>query len=260
MGFPMSVRLLSAYLPTDRCQALAHSLDLPEHTSGAALFADISGFTPLTEALARELGDRRGSEELTRQLNRVYGALIAEVDRFSGSVISFSGDAITCWFDSENVGLIARAVGQPVPHTHMQPLPLAALRAVACALAMQAVMQQFATITTPGGSTVALAIKVGIAAGAVRRFVVGDPALQLVDALAGATMVRLAAAEHAAYKGEVVIGEDVAEIIGEHLELYGWRTDDDARFAVVIGLRLPAPERPWLALPDALLSEDRLRP
>ena len=40
---------LAAYLPQDRRQALAQGADLPEHTHGAALFADISGFTPLTD-------------------------------------------------------------------------------------------------------------------------------------------------------------------------------------------------------------------
>ena len=87
------------YIPMDRRQALAHGASLPERTYGAALFADISGFTPLTEALAQELGLQRGAEEITRQLNRVYGALIDQVHRYGGSVVYFSGDAITCWFD-----------------------------------------------------------------------------------------------------------------------------------------------------------------
>src|SRR5262245_27839306 len=90
---------LAAYLPDDRRRALAQGRDLPDRTSGAALFADISGFTPLTEALARDLGPRLGAEELTRQLNLVYDTLIAQVKRFGGSVLFFSGDAITCWFD-----------------------------------------------------------------------------------------------------------------------------------------------------------------
>ena len=40
--------LFAAYLPMDRRHALADGRALPEHTHGAALFADISGFTPLT--------------------------------------------------------------------------------------------------------------------------------------------------------------------------------------------------------------------
>jgi class 3 adenylate cyclase len=91
-----------AYLPIDRRYALAQGQDLSERTHGAALFADISGFTALAEALAQALGPRRGAEELARQLDGVYGVLIAEVDRYGGSVVSFSGDAVTCWFDGDD--------------------------------------------------------------------------------------------------------------------------------------------------------------
>lgn len=72
----------SIYLPADRRMALARGVQLPERTHGAALFADISGFTPLTEALTQTLGLRRGAEELPQHLNRVYAALVAEVDRY----------------------------------------------------------------------------------------------------------------------------------------------------------------------------------
>ena len=46
----------TTYIPMDRRQAMARGETLPERMRGAALFADISGFTSLTEALARELG------------------------------------------------------------------------------------------------------------------------------------------------------------------------------------------------------------
>src|SRR3954447_12855604 len=113
--------LLAAYLPTDRLHALAGGVTLPSRARGTVLFADISGFTPLTEALVRALGPHRGAEELTRQLNLVYDALIGQVENFRGTVIGFSGDAITCWFDQD-----------------------AGERAVAAALQMQREMQQFA--------------------------------------------------------------------------------------------------------------------
>ena len=86
----------SVYIPMDRRLALARGEPLPDRTHGAALFADISGFTPLTEALVRELGPQRGAEELTRHLNIVYDALIGELHSYGGCVIGFSGDAITC--------------------------------------------------------------------------------------------------------------------------------------------------------------------
>src|SRR5215212_9663339 len=122
---------LYAYIPTDRRYALARGLALPDRTTGAALFADISGFTALTEALVEALGPQRGAEELTRWLNKIYDALVAEIESYHGSVISFSGDAMTCWFDDQ-----AQETVQP-PQTMSS-----ALRATACALAMQQTMQQ----------------------------------------------------------------------------------------------------------------------
>src|SRR5436190_1102489 len=83
----------------------------------------------------------------------------------------------------------------------------AALWATACALAMQQTMRQFAQVAIPGAGAVALAIKVAVAAGPVRRFLVGDPSIQIIDVLAGETLQRLAAAEHQAEKGDVVLDE-----------------------------------------------------
>jgi len=51
---------LHIYLPQDRLRALARSESLPDRTCGAALFADISGFTALTQGLRESLGPRRG--------------------------------------------------------------------------------------------------------------------------------------------------------------------------------------------------------
>src|SRR3712207_1460733 len=134
---------LDIYLPQDRRQALARGETLAERTDGAVLFADISGFTPLTEALTQALGPRRGPDELTQQLNAVYDALIAEVERYGGSVLGFAGDAITCWFDGDG----------------------AAARAAACALALQNAAQQFVALPLPDGTTTALALKVVVTRG-----------------------------------------------------------------------------------------------
>src|SRR5215510_3173367 len=178
---------LYAYIPTDRRYALARGEDLPDHTSGAALFADISGFTPLTEALMQVLGPQRGAEELTRWLNEIYDALVDDVERYRGSVISFSGDAITCWFDDTN---------------GRRP---SAFRGTACALAMQQTMQRFAQVEIAGAGSISLAIKIAVTVGPARRFLIGDPTIQLVDALAGETLYRLATGEHHTNRGEVLL-------------------------------------------------------
>ena len=62
-----TIESLDAYLPMDRRQALAQGVNIPDRVQGAALFADISGFTPLTELLVREFGSQRGAEERGRR-------------------------------------------------------------------------------------------------------------------------------------------------------------------------------------------------
>ncbi len=99
-------------------------------------------------------------------MNLVYDTLITQVGHYGGSVIGFAGDAITCWFQD----------GTQTPAGSERPAG-SALRATACALACQKSMQQFAAVPIPGGDPVALAMKVTIASGPARRFLVGDPAL-----------------------------------------------------------------------------------
>src|SRR5215210_815527 len=119
---------LATFIPVDRRLALARGEALPDRADGTALFMDVSGFTPLTEALTRTFGPQRGAEEMTRHLNRIYDTLIAELDRYGASVVGFSGDAITCWFDEHALGTVLGA---------SRTGSSAALRAVACGLAMQ---------------------------------------------------------------------------------------------------------------------------
>lgn len=256
---------LAAYIPMDRRQAMACGSVLPDHATGAALFADISGFTPLTEALASALGPRRGADELTRQLNLVYEALIAEVHHYGGSIIGFSGDAITCWFSDPFLRQAQDSSSGQAPSILRQAQDdnsgEASGRAIACALALQQVMMRFATIQAPGGVSVSLAIKVAIAAGPVRRFLVGDPVIQYIDVLAGATMDRMAAGEKHAQRGEVIIGLEIAAQLGGVVEIAGWRGEEDMghRFAVVSRLRHKAQTSPWPALSPGTLTEEQIR-
>ena len=235
---------LVAYIPTDRRHALARGSDLPDQTTGAALFADISGFTPLTEALVQALGPQRGAEELTRWLNLIYDALVTEIESYRGSVISFSGDAITCWFDDANGHLAS------------------ALRATASALAIQRSMQQFAQVDIPGAGNVSLAIKVVVTAGSARRFLIGDPEIQLVDVLAGETLYRLADGEHLAHRGEVLLDEPALAALGKQIEVSEWRKDPESRerFAVARQLKANVKPDPWPALESDALSNNLVQP
>jgi predicted ATPase/class 3 adenylate cyclase len=247
----------STYLAADRACALATASELPDRAEGTALFADISGFTPLTDTLARELGQRYGAEELTRYLNTVYDALITAINMYGGSVVAFSGDAVTCWFE--------RAQHAEVAQTELeQHRYAAALRAVACGFALQRAMQRVAEIRTPGGQTITLALKVAIASGSVRRLLVGSPAQQRLDVLAGEIMLRLASVEHQASAGEIVADEQTVELLGTAIHIKSWQQDEQRRkTAVLAGLHkavLPVAERVKRVAEPPTLSFEQARP
>ena len=220
-----------AYIPSDRRRALAAGVEMPDRVEGSALFADISGFTPLTEALAREYGPQRGAEELTANLNRVFHAIVAELDRYGGDVIYFSGDAITCWIDGDD-----------------------GARATACGLAMHETIEQVGRIVTPAGTEVQLAMKVAVAVGKARRFVVGDPDVQLIDVLAGRLIDEIAAAEHQAEKGDVVLEQSALESLEGRVDISEIRVDEESgrRCGVVARLLVNVEEAPAPPLAEPL--------
>ena len=237
MASPSGIVVGAAYIPLDRRLALVEGRQLPERTSGAALFADVSGITPLTEMLVRELGSRRGAEELTLHLNTLYSALIEQVHRYGGAVVNFAGDAITCWFDADN-----------------------GLQATTCALALQRAMQPFAELQLRSGAMVALAIKVSVTVGPARRFLVGDPDIQVIDVLAGSTLDRMGIAGRYTEKHEVVVDAQTVERLGPDLQVTGWRTDPQTgeRFAIVGQLHSPGRVVPQVA--ELALREAQVRP
>jgi len=129
---------IHTYLPQDRLRAIAKGVTLPDRISGSALFADVAGFTALTESLRESMGTRLGAEELTRQLGEVYSALIAEIEKYGGSVMSFAGDSLLCWFNDVHGN--------------------SSMRAVTCAFGMQEAIKAFS----------ALALKISVASGDAR--------------------------------------------------------------------------------------------
>jgi adenylate cyclase len=220
---------LGTYLPQDRLRALAKGESLSSHTSGSAIFADISGFTPLTEKLTRTLGPRKGVDELSRQLNAVYDALIEQVECYGGSIISFAGDSIIGWFEAADAGSSA------------------SLRAVTCAQAMQVAMQEFEE----------LSLKVAVTTGAARRLVAGEPSIQLVDTLAGRTIARLATVERWARKGEIIVDEPTVKALEGNITVREQRVDNSSSeiFSVLDGLAIPAGQQPLQPLEEEVSAE-----
>ena len=228
---------LAAFMPIDRQHALVRGISLPDRTTGTALFADISGFTALTGALMHELGPKRGAEEVLVYLNPVFDALISELHRYGGVVIGFAGDSITCWLDGDD-----------------------GRRAIACALAMQEVMKPYQSMQTEAGTPFSLHIKVAVAAGPARRFAVGSPDFQLVDVLAGETLIRMAAAEGLAEKGDTVVEASILSHLGDLVAVDGWRTNErDLRVGIVTGLNDAVTPAPWPKLHPGALTEEKVQ-
>jgi len=229
----MSVDLLATYVPMDRRHELACGVLIPDRGDGSVLLADISGFTPMTEALVERFGPRRGAEELTALLNDVYTSLVACVHRYGGSVVCFIGDALIACFDDDAGG-----------------------RSVACAQAMQDAMGSFEAVRTPDGQELSLGMKAAVEAGAVRRFLVGDPKIRRIDVLAGGTVDRLTNAEHLAERGEIVVGPHLIERLRGELTISELR----GPFGVAADLARELPTCPRAAPDVAALGAEALRP
>src|SRR6476620_7966955 len=124
------------YLPEHLERAIATRPDTDcvgraRRINAVALFADVSGFTPISEALART--GRRGAEDLTLILNRYFTRMIALLHDYGGIVCKFGGDALTVIFPYQ-----VRMRGSVTR------------RAVTCAHAMQAAKPEYAAIHTSG--------------------------------------------------------------------------------------------------------------
>ncbi|MCB0141446.1 MAG: AAA family ATPase, partial [Caldilineaceae bacterium] len=109
------------------------------------------------------------------------------------------------------------------------------------------------------------AMKAAVAAGAARRFVVGDPTQRVIDALAGETLVRLANAEHQAQRGEVVVDQVVLERLADRLLLLEKRQDvtNGQTIGVVQGFAsayaVEALAAPWPPLAGSSLAPAQVR-
>ncbi len=222
----------SAYMPMDRRQALFQGQSLAEHAEGACLFVDVSGFTPLTASLVRRFGRRRGVEELTSRLNRLWSTLIAGIHARRGSVIGFSGDAITCWFENDD-----------------------GFAATTCAFSLQEAIQDLSVQDGTAMGFQTLSIKAAVAAGRVRRMLVGEPERHCLEVIAGPPLIRMATAESKAQAGEVVVAPEVVPALGD----FTGEADSEG-YRIISRLARWSEPRPWRALDPAAIPDSAARP
>src|SRR5919199_5728579 len=145
---------------------------LLERLPAAVLFADISGFTPLTSRLARR--GPVGAEELSRLLDDYFGRLLGLVEAHGGEAIKFAGDALLALW----------------PVAPEEDLATTVLRAGQCGLAIQAALDGYdlddgvrLSLHLGVGAGEALALDVGGVQGRWYFLVAGEPVRQIELAL-----------------------------------------------------------------------------
>ena len=79
----------------------SHRRRRPSHAcDGTVAFVDISGFTRLTERLARK--GKVGAEEMSDILSATFAGLLAEVRDDGADLIKWGGDAVLLLFQGED--------------------------------------------------------------------------------------------------------------------------------------------------------------
>ncbi len=157
--------------------------ELHRSVEGSMVFIDISGFTKMSERLARH--GRVGAEEVSDVIAATFGALLPEAYAYGASLLKFGGDAMLFLFTGEG-------------HE---------LRACASALSMQRTMGVVGLCQTSAGK-VTLRMSVGIHSDQLDFFLIGNSHRELI--VAGSAATRTVEAEAAAGPGQVLISETTA--------------------------------------------------
>ena len=182
--------VLSTYLPRYLVESIHHD-PVPGKVNGgfhygAVLFADVSGFTAMSEKLS-VLG-KEGAEEVTGIVNDYFTAMLEINNSYGGDLLKFGGDALLIFFEG-NLG----------PH-----------HALAAGRAMMNAMSRFTQVNTSQG-VFPLRMKIGMSCGSVFLASLGTPE-SMDHAVMGRTLFNMAQAENNASPGEIILDDPVREV------------------------------------------------
>ena len=154
-------------------------------TDATVCFADISGFTALSERLAAQ--GRLGSEELVRLIGELMDRMLTEAAGYGGRLINFGGDALLLEFRGDG---------------HEQ-------RGASAAVGLRRVIADASNWRTLVGR-LRLRISIGLASGTMELIRVGHEFETIVAA--GPAVRQAIAAESAASPGEILIDRELARV------------------------------------------------
>ena len=215
------------YVPRMLIQHLATRPEARTWTSeGSAVFVDISGFTKLSESLARK--GRVGAEQVAETIGDVFEAMLGVAYACGGSLLKFGGDALLIWFDgAEHAGRACRA-----------------------ALRMRETLAAVGHIEVPDGN-IALRMTQGVHSAAFDFFAVGTSHRELLPV--GPSWSRLVAVQHCAEPDEIVVTAETAAVLPESC-LGDSKASGRLLIAIPPGSSEDMPLRPRAALADDLLA------
>ena len=150
---------------------------------GSVVFVDISGFTKMSERLARH--GKVGAEEVTDVLGSVFAQLLVVAYENGGSLVKFGGDALMLFFAEED---------------H-------ALRAARAAFGMRSKLRSIGRIETSAG-LVTLRMSVGVGSGIYHLFLVGRSHRELM--VTGPAASQTVLMENTADAGEILVSPATA--------------------------------------------------
>ncbi|MGZ9234868.1 MAG: AAA family ATPase, partial [Anaerolineales bacterium] len=249
--------LLASYVPKliqNRVIADPSPIEAPvaEEIQAAVLFADISGFTLLTEHLA-ERGPT-GVETLARILNEYFGQLINIIHDFGGDVVKFAGDAVI-------------AVWPIVPDLPGSDAPVNVSRADQWQWTMRAAecaIEVHKRLTNYEVENANLYLKLAISMGRLNTAHVGGVFNRWEFLLTGTPLVELGIANNLARAGEILVTPSAWKLIRN--DCNAEPMEFELRDAIAQGGRLESLNKPSsifsspkkLVIPEG--AENSLRP
>lgn len=193
--------LLASYVPKliqNRVAINPSPIDAPvaEEMQAAILFADISGFTILTEHLA-ERGPS-GVETLARILNEYFGQLIDIIHDYGGDVVKFAGDAVIAVWPIVADDLAAGGTGATVLISRADQWQWT-MRAAECAITVRERLSNYQV------EDASLYLKLALSTGSITSVHVGGVFSRWEFLLAGNPLVELGIANTLAKAGEILV-------------------------------------------------------
>lgn len=212
-------KTFKSYVPDILYQRLVNTPDAineptADHLSCAVMFADISGFTPLTEHFAQQ--GSQGAEKLTLILNDYFGQLINIVKHHGGDVIKFAGDALLALWPS-----------------HQHSLSTTTAWAAECGLRVQEALGNYPI----DGIERHLQLRITIGAGDLRMIFVGGVYNRWEYAVDGEPLIQVGIAGLSAKPGDVILSGDAFALI-EH-QAFGVAIDPRATLLQSLTLNTP---------------------